>query len=118
MRLSLRQKFIALGALTLLFSFGTGIVGYWGISSLSRGIDELLVANQALRNHLEGDMMHDALRGDVLASLIAGESGYEEEMDAVRADLKDHAEFFRTLLKAHNELPLAPNVKTALVVRI
>jgi methyl-accepting chemotaxis protein len=45
-----------------------GGTGLWYMTELVRRLDESAVVEHALRNHLEADMMHDALRGDVLAA--------------------------------------------------
>jgi len=56
--------------------------------------------------------MHDALRGDVLtAFLLASE---KKPADSVQADLKEHAEWFRKMMKENASLPLSSNVKTLL----
>jgi len=114
MTLTLKQKLIILASLTAIFAGVIGATGYWGISRLSQGITDLLVANSALRNHLEGDMMHDALRGDVLAAFVAGDRANQAEKDGVRKDLKEHANRFRSLLSENDKLPLSPAVKNDL----
>lgn len=93
----------------------TGIVGgigMWSSKALTHAHDLSRVNSEALRNHLEGDMMHDALRGDVLnAFLLASE---KKPADSVQADLKEHAEWFRKMMKENASLPLSSNVKTLL----
>jgi methyl-accepting chemotaxis protein len=114
MALTLQRKFIGLSVLILVCTGAVGATGYWAINGLSSGLSDLLVANKALRNHLEGDMMHDALRGDVLAAFRAGESSNAAEKDAVRGDVTEHAKWFRTLLAQNRDLPHAAPVKKAL----
>jgi chromosome segregation ATPase len=67
-----------------------------------------LITN-AMRNHMECDMMHDALRADVLAARLAATP---EEMEGVRSDLKDHAADFRKHLEANANLPLDAELKS------
>jgi diguanylate cyclase (GGDEF)-like protein len=45
-----------------------GGAGLWYMTELVTRLDESTVVEHALRGHLEADMMHDALRGDVLAA--------------------------------------------------
>ena len=45
--------------------------GYQGQRALTGRTADLLRDSQVLENHLTGDMMHDALRADVLAVLLA-----------------------------------------------
>jgi diguanylate cyclase (GGDEF)-like protein len=45
-----------------------GSAGLWYMTQLVTRLEENAIVEHALRNHLEADMMHDALRGDVLAA--------------------------------------------------
>jgi methyl-accepting chemotaxis protein len=51
------------GILTVLVIAGGGL---WFMTELVTHLEESAFLEHALRNHLEADMMHDALRGDVL----------------------------------------------------
>src|SRR5262249_26386480 len=62
--------------------------------------------------HMEGDMMHDALRADVLVALRAIAHG--ASLDEARADLTDHAQAFRNALVANQALPLSADIIAAL----
>ncbi|EJM82648.1 hypothetical protein PMI33_04584 [Pseudomonas sp. GM67] len=63
--------------LRLLLLIGTGLltavimslVSYLGNSQMATAVNDNEVSMTALRNHLEADMMHDALRADVLSAL-------------------------------------------------
>ena len=84
----------------------------WSSKALTHAHELSRVNSEALRNHLEGDMMHDALRGDVLnAFLLASE---KKPADSVKADLDEHAEWFRKMMKENSALPLSPNIKSLL----
>jgi diguanylate cyclase (GGDEF)-like protein len=45
-----------------------GGAGLWYMTEVVTRLDESTVVEHALRGHLEADMMHDAVRGDVLAA--------------------------------------------------
>ncbi len=47
-------------------------------------------ASELLRNHMEADMMHDAIRADVLSVLVAA-SGGETNLEETRKDFADHS---------------------------
>jgi len=104
---------IASGVLSVVVSAGLGAVGFWGQTQLNDALAQNELSVTALRNHLEGDMMHDALRADVLAafSLQAGDSA---AADQVRQDLQEHAEWFKRTLSANAELPLPTHVQQAI----
>ncbi len=67
-------------------------------------------ANAALRNHLEMDMMHDALRGDAYR-VVFGEAA--ERGEATR-ELREHAANLRARLEANRKLELSSDIQRAL----
>ncbi|WP_083897027.1 methyl-accepting chemotaxis protein [Azospirillum sp. B506] len=106
-----------LSLLTLSFALALLIVGGVGIAALST-VDEanrqVLTTGEALSNHQQGDMMHDALRADVLAALLVGPDGASEDRDEVRKDIKEHSDTFREALDANRRLALSPVVGSGL----
>ena len=58
---------------------------------------ELLAMNQATREALEADMMHDAVRADVLQALVNPRGA---QYESAVADLADHSANFRQILAA------------------
>ncbi|PWC75564.1 methyl-accepting chemotaxis protein [Azospirillum sp. TSH64] len=102
-----------LSLLPLSFALALLVVGGVAVSALSvvDGANrQVLITGEALSNHQAGDMMHDALRADVLAALLTGPDGAEAERDEVRKDLKDHADTFREALSANRHLALSPAI--------
>jgi len=69
---SLKRKFILNGAVAVSQALVLAGVGLWAITSLSGALEKNEIAAASLRNHMMSDMMHDALRGDVLAAMQAG----------------------------------------------
>jgi methyl-accepting chemotaxis protein len=57
---------IGTGLLTALIM---SLVSYLGNSQMATAVNDNEVSMTALRNHLEADMMHDALRADDLSAL-------------------------------------------------
>src|SRR5690349_9069131 len=84
---------VALGAVAL------GVFAFITVQALQRTgdrVDHLLTANDAVGRALEADMMHDAVRGDVLAALV-NSSG--PEYQATVQELADHSAKFRSILE-------------------
>jgi methyl-accepting chemotaxis protein len=69
--------------------------------------DRLLSANQVTALALEADMMHDAVRGDVLQALL---SGTGPQYQGAVTDLADHSQHLRDVLKTIKGSGLAPEV--------
>ena len=111
--MSIRQKFFGFGGLMAIAAFIVGAIGYWGIVSQADELAEVTVTAQALRNHMEGDMMHDALRADVINALHVALTD-KSAMPAVRSDLEDHVKNFRERLEENKTLDLSDDVKAAL----
>jgi methyl-accepting chemotaxis protein len=73
-----------------------------------------LIATAALRDHMEADMMHDALRADVLSALHAAAVKESASAADVRADLAEHAKHLRDSLEANKRRGLSPQAATAM----
>jgi methyl-accepting chemotaxis protein len=80
------------------------------LSATGERTDVLLATTAATGSALEADMMHDAVRGDVLSALLAG-GGPDHR--AAAADLGDHAGTFREVLAAVAAAGLDPAVAAA-----
>ena len=112
MTTSLRQRFIFIGALLTLISLGVNGFALWVQQRMSDQIGSQYLALQAVRNHLEGDMMHDALRADVFGALLSASDPAVAKPEDVKADLAEHLGNFQDAVEANRALPL-PEVITA-----
>jgi methyl-accepting chemotaxis protein len=112
--MSIRHKFFGFGGLMAAVALIIGAIGYWGITRQSVELDGVATTSHALRNHLESDMMHDALRADVLSALRAARDSNKDEMEAAKADLADHSQNFRARIAANKELMLSDEVRAAI----
>ncbi|WP_285445325.1 methyl-accepting chemotaxis protein [Xanthomonas sp. fls2-241-TYG-148] len=91
-----------------------GGVGYGGQRGLLDEITAQVTSSDALRNHMQADMMHDALRGDVTTALLAASRKDAQAIAAARASLGEHADDFRQSLAANRALPLEPALRKEL----
>ncbi|MBB6094032.1 methyl-accepting chemotaxis protein [Povalibacter uvarum] len=101
MRLTIRTRLVALVAIMLALMLVLGGTGWRGMSAAGSGLQNVVVTGTVLRNHMEGDMMHDALRADVLASLLAQS---DDEKREAKTQLQEHSQHFREMIAANNEL--------------
>ncbi len=58
-----------------------------------------VVSMSALRNHMETDMMHDALRADVYSAMLVGLGKSTSTATEVRDSINEHAGHFREVLE-------------------
>jgi methyl-accepting chemotaxis protein len=101
---SIQHKIIiASVAIFALAGSATG-VGIWSAGTLAGNNADVARSAEVLRNHMQADMMHDALRADVLASLLAANPATGITLDAVKKDLAEHETSFRDMIAANKKL--------------
>src|SRR5262245_17396098 len=101
MKLTIRARLFLLVALMLVLAGVLGTNAHLALGTAGTNLAKVTRTGRALRNHLEGDMMHDALRADVLAALLAETPA---DWEAVHTDLVVHARHFRDMIKDKNYL--------------
>ena len=106
-----RNKLLLFSIAGILPTIGVALAGYYTVGRLNQRTTAILVATSALRNHWEGDMMHDALRGDVLAALVAET---EQDRSRERADIIADAKRLRDAMARNRVTALDPEIRNAL----
>lgn len=114
MTLTIKQKSIVLGAAIFGLTLLVGGTGWWGTREFQADMQQSTTAAAALRNQVEADMMHDALRADVLAAIVASGRGAADQRAQIEADLLDHIATMKERLAENAQLPLPDEIKTAL----
>ncbi|MCA2410556.1 HAMP domain-containing protein [Rhizobium leguminosarum bv. viciae 248] len=111
---SIQHKIIIASIAIFALAGGATGVGIWAASILSENNADVARAAQILRNHMQADMMHDAMRADVLASMLASNPAAGIDAAAVKADLVEHEASFREMLDANKALAADDKTKTIL----
>lgn len=109
---SLRQKLIISTMATVVLSGGAGIMGLWAETSLSNSLRDVALTSTILHNHMVADMMHDAVRADVLAALLSHAPGSGVSLDEVNSDLAEHVAQFKSSLSENAVLATDPAMKS------
>jgi methyl-accepting chemotaxis protein len=101
---SIQQKivFASIGILALAGS--SAVIGLWSASTLAYNAERIAGSGQILRNHMQADMMHDALRADVIASLLASDPSAGISLSGVKQDLSEHVASFRDMIAENKRL--------------
>ncbi len=89
----LASNFTAIGFVALI-----GVIGFLAVTRLDQAMDRIASNGALIKDQMAADQVHDALRADVLAALLAGADGSAEERDAARRDTAEHIALFRKLL--------------------
>ncbi|MEX1035967.1 MAG: methyl-accepting chemotaxis protein [Sneathiella sp.] len=112
--MSLRRKFGILSVLTGILIAVTVWISISSTGKLNATLHHVVVSGQASSNFLTGDMMHDALKSDVLNALLVSGGETFSDKETVLADLREHAALFHQTLEDNAALPLSPEIVAAL----
>ncbi len=111
---TIKKKLLAFSLLALTFVMGVAGGGYWGNRELTDAVTHIVTNFSALRNHLEADMMHDAIRGDVIAALYASQTGNTAQYQEAANELQGHSADLRKHLESNAALDLPADIKKAI----
>ncbi|WLH66171.1 methyl-accepting chemotaxis protein [Pseudomonas sp. FP2309] len=104
--MTIKLRLMLLIATGLLTAVIMSLAAYLGNTRMGDAVRDNEVSMTVLRNHMEADMMHDALRADVLSAMLVGLGKSTGTRDEVTSSLKEHAEHFRQVLGDNLKLPL------------
>ncbi len=113
-KITIGRRLLAQSLLGLAFVACVGLTGFVASQRLADAAGNIRSASQALKEQMQADMAHDALRADVLAALLAGLHKSADEEQAIRADLKEHADAFNEALADLSKLPLEAATRQAM----
>jgi len=111
MSLNIRQRLMALSLMSLFLVAVVCMVGYLALGSLSSTAESVARANTALRAQLEADMMHDALRADVLRAVLGGLKGQAAELTDAQKAAVEHTQEFREHMDELKSLSLSTAIE-------
>lgn len=115
MKLTVTHKVLAV-ALAAIIALGVILSFVYHQFTLLRTSNErVLLLAGALQSQQVADMMHDALRGDAIGAIIAGQN---KDQKALADAVKDHAEhtvLIREKIDGNRKLDISPDVSARLV---
>jgi methyl-accepting chemotaxis protein len=111
---SINGKVVAAGAIVLVLASATSAAGLWAATHLSGALTRAMTSSEVVRLHMDSDMMHDALRADVLMALRAADPTTGVTFTEVKKDLGEHAKAFRDDIGRNKVLATDPASRTAL----
>ncbi len=111
---TINGKVGAAGAMVLALACMTSSAGLWSAAHLSGALTRAMRSGDVVRLHMDSDMMHDALRADVLMALRATDPANGVQWAQVKADLAEHAKTFRSDIKQNKLLAVDPASRAAL----
>ena len=112
--MKIKHQILALGLLGILSTGLVAGIGEYQTIQLSYEIERLEAMSSALQNSQEADMMHDAIRGDVLLLVQGASTQNANQIAEASKGLEEHAKTFNDALGQLEEKPLPPDVKAML----
>ncbi len=109
--LSIRTRLLAITVIAVVFLLLIAALGFFGLKRSNAGLQTSITATTAVLHQKQADMMHDALRSDVLFAILTGPNGSSQDRQTVRSDLADHVASFETAISQLQALPLPPPVR-------
>ncbi|KPY84235.1 Methyl-accepting chemotaxis protein [Pseudomonas amygdali pv. lachrymans] len=113
-RMSIKLRLLLLIGTSVLTVLIISLVNYVGNTRTETAMIDSEVSMTALSNHLEADMMHDALRADVLSAMLVGLGKSNSTREEVQKSLDEHAAHFRAVLNDNLKLPITEAIKAEL----
>jgi methyl-accepting chemotaxis protein len=107
MRITVGKRLFLLSSAAICAAVAIGFSGIKGIRESHSALEEVVTYAKGQANFLQSDMMHDAIRADVLRALLATDDG---EYNEAKKELDEHVQSFRDSMAANAELPLTPEV--------
>src|ERR1051325_10000442 len=92
---TINQKVMAGGAAAFFLSVTTAVAGLWAAMHLSGALTRAMQSAEVLRTHMDADMMHDALRADMLMALRSADPTSGVTIADVKKDVEEHVQRFR-----------------------
>ena len=109
--LSIRTRLLAITVVAVAVLLFIAALGYVGLQRSNAGLETSITATTAVLNQKQADMMHDALRSDVLFAILTGPNGTAEDRQTVTSDLADHVAEFENAISQLQALPLPPPIR-------
>ncbi|GAA0643505.1 methyl-accepting chemotaxis protein [Brevundimonas lenta] len=111
---TIRAKVAVAGVAVLVLCGASAGAGMWMTSSLSQALEGSSRSSEVLRNHMQADMMHDALRSDVLSAILAADPSAGIDLADVRAETAEHVASFREAMTTNKALATDPDIRKSL----
>lgn len=111
--ISVKQRLLGITGVAALLLAVSGFSGYYAIEHLDQANRASSLYSDAIRQAMQADMMHDALRADVMIALRGADKNDANAVRDSAKDLEEHAASFRTSLGNLSALALDANVKQA-----
>jgi methyl-accepting chemotaxis protein len=113
--MTVKVQLLLLIGIILLSLLLLGYTGYTGTAKQGETLFDMDIKLTGLRNQMDADMMHDAIRADVLNALYSSKSGGDAAvMETIITDFTEHAEKIRADIKDTMDADISEQINETL----
>jgi methyl-accepting chemotaxis protein len=109
--MKLKSMYLSFYITSIIATLFVGAVGWWGINQINSSMDKFAISSEAIEAAILGDMMHDALRGDVMFLTNAVEQADTTRIKTAQNDIEEHAKKFQDYMSTVTRLTTANSSK-------
>lgn len=109
---TIQGKFILVSVLSIITVLALAGVAKWSADNAKMQASTLRLISTVTQRHMEGDMMHDAIRADVLKAVFSAGKSDNEGIKQAAADLKEHYTNLKYNLSENQKEPLPQDIKS------
>lgn len=110
----IRKKLQVMMIIALAAALMMAVVSNWSLRAVEDASSNKARLASLLRNQLEADMMHDAIRADVLFALREASRYSNEGITNAEASMQEHVEIMAKRLASNDAISVSPQLKAAL----
>jgi methyl-accepting chemotaxis protein len=110
MNLSLGTKVYSITISACLTLSSLALAVFFHFQSLKTSIDEANTAGTIMHNQQTADMFHDAIRSDILSSLLAQSHQQMDQLSEASQDFDQHTQEFLALMKHNQGMQINPTL--------
>ena len=112
--LTVKLQLILLTTLIVTTLLLVGGTGYTGTAKQGETLFDMDIKMSAVKYQMQADMMHDAIRSDVIMALYKAQVGEAGEQADVEAELADHAEDLQSNITNTLDMDVSPEINSAI----
>lgn len=114
MSISIKAKFTVISAIAVVSILFAAFTNYTTLQKIKIDAEKANIASQFLQNHMDGDMMHDAMRADVLKATMGVKTQNLDMIKEAADEVKEHGDRFLANLEKNLTLDIPEDLKKLL----
>src|SRR5688572_5579888 len=110
--LTVKLQLILLTALIVTTLLLVGGTGYLGTAKQGETLFDMDIKTSAVKDQMEADMMHDAIRSDVMTALYTAQAGDMDKQADLEETYADHAKKLQTRITDTFDMDVSPEINS------